>query len=182
MSINFNYKFSKYSYQPHNPHIGAEGCIRWICESYHAVFDHLEKRPAKSLLEIGCGFGTSTWIMKDAVDGKTVGLDISKEAITSAKKLFPGIKYICQNYKEYFKKNFDINVESFSYPYGKYNKKIIKFVEKYYKFAVTTKRSRFKFNKFDLLEIPRVPINSNTNIFKFYLKVKTFYEDLNFKT
>ena len=84
--------------------------------------------------------------------------------------------------KEYFKKNFDINVESFSYPYGKYNQKIIKFVEKFYKFAVTTKRSRFKFNKFDLLEIPRVPINSNTNIFKFYLKVKTFYEDLNFKT
>ena len=114
MSINFNYKFSKYSYQPHNPHIGAEGCIRWICESYHAVFDHLEKRPAKSLLEIGCGFGTSTWIMKDAVDGKTVGLDISKEAITSAKKLFPGVKYICQNYKEYFKKNpstfFDVIV------------------------------------------------------------------------
>ena len=84
--------------------------------------------------------------------------------------------------KEYFKKKFNINVESFSYPYGKYNQKIIKFVEKYYKFAVTTKRSRFKFNKFDLLEIPRVPINYNTNIFKFYLKVNTFYEDLNFKT
>ena len=84
--------------------------------------------------------------------------------------------------KEYFKNKFNINVESFSYPYGKYNQKIIKFVEKFYKFAVTTKRSRFKFNKFDLLEIPRVPINSNTNIFKFYLKVKTFYEDLNFKS
>ena len=84
--------------------------------------------------------------------------------------------------KEYFKKKFNIKVESFSYPYGMYNQKIIKFVEKFYKFAVTTKRSRFKFNKFDLLEIPRVPVNSNTNIFKFYLKVKTFYEDLNFKT
>ena len=84
--------------------------------------------------------------------------------------------------KEFFKKKFNINVESFSYPYGKYNQKIIKFVKKHYKFAVTTKRSRFKFNKFDLLEIPRIPINYNTNIFKFYLKVKTFYEDLNFKT
>ena len=72
-------------------------------------------------------------------------------------------------------------MESFSYPYGKYNQEIIKFVRKYYKFAVTTKRSRFKLNKFDLLEIPRVPINYNTNIFKFYLKVNTFYEDLNFK-
>ena len=62
----------------------------------------------------------------------------------------------------------------------KYNKNIIQFVKKYYRYAVTTKRSRFRFNKFDLLEIPRIPVNSDTSIFKFYLKIKTFYEDIKY--
>ena len=79
-----------------------------------------------------------------------------------------------------FKDKFNIDVESFSYPYGKYNKNIIQFVKKYYRYAVTTKRSRFRFNKFDLLEIPRIPVNSDTSIFKFYLKIKTFYEDIKY--
>jgi peptidoglycan/xylan/chitin deacetylase (PgdA/CDA1 family) len=82
--------------------------------------------------------------------------------------------------KKIFKDKFNIDVESFSYPYGKYNKNVIQLVKKYYRFAVTTKRSRFKFNKFDLLEIPRIPVNPDTNIFKFYLKIRTFYEDIKY--
>jgi len=82
--------------------------------------------------------------------------------------------------KKIFKDKFNIDVESFSYPYGIYNKSVIQFVKKYYKYAVTTKRSRFTFNKFDLLEIPRVPVNHDTNIFKFYLKIKTIYEDIKY--
>ena len=82
--------------------------------------------------------------------------------------------------KKIFKDKFNIDVESFSYPYGKYNKNVIQLVKKYYRFAVTTKRSRFKFNKFDLLEIPRIPIKPDTNIFKFYIKIKTIYEDIKY--
>ncbi len=82
--------------------------------------------------------------------------------------------------KKIFKDKFNIDVESFSYPYGKYNKNVIQLVKKYYRFAVTTKRGRFKFNKFDLLEIPRIPVSPDTNIFKFYLKIKTIYEDIKY--
>ncbi len=82
--------------------------------------------------------------------------------------------------KKIFKDKFNIDVESFSYPYGKYNNNVIQFAKKYYKFAVTTKRSRFKFNKFDLLEIPRIPVNPDTSMFKFYLKIKTIYEDIKY--
>ena len=82
--------------------------------------------------------------------------------------------------KKNLEDKFNIDVESFSYPYGKYNKNVIQLVKKYYRFAVTTKRSRFKFNKFDLLEIPRIPVNPDTNIFKFYLKIKTIYEDIKY--
>ena len=50
----------------------------------------------------------------------------------------------------------------------------------HYKFAVTTKRSRYKINKFNNHILPRVPINSDTGLFKFYIKIKTFYEDIKF--
>ena len=41
-SVNLNYVFTKYSFQPHNPLLG-QNCMRWVCETYHAVFDYLEK-------------------------------------------------------------------------------------------------------------------------------------------
>ena len=83
--------------------------------------------------------------------------------------------------KIFFKSNFGINVQSFSYPFGSYNSKCLKFLKGNYKFAVTTKRSRFIRGKFDLLEIPRVPVNSNTSLFKYFLKTSTYYEDIKFR-
>ena len=77
-------------------------------------------------------------------------------------------------------KKFNTKVFCFSYPYGSYNKNVCNKVSKHYKFAVTTKRSRYKKNKFNNYTLPRVPINTNTGLFKFYIKIKTFYEDLKF--
>ena len=51
----------------------------------------------------------------------------------------------------------------------------------YYDFSVTTKRSRFIKDKFDNNLLPRVPINKSDNLFKFFLKIKTPYEDIKFK-
>ena len=81
----------------------------------------------------------------------------------------------------FFKKQFNINIKSFSYPYGKYDLTSVKIVEKNYEFAVTTRRSRYKENLFNSSLIPRIPINSNTSSFKFLFKILTFYEDLKFK-
>ena len=83
--------------------------------------------------------------------------------------------------KKFFKTNYGINIESFSYPFGSYNAACLKILKKNYKFAVTTKRSRYIKDKFNQLEIPRVPVNFNTSIFKYFLKITTFYEDIKFK-
>ena len=115
-STNKNFTFSKYSFSPHNPLVGPPDSIRWICENYHSIFDYLDNNPAKSLLEIGCGFGLSTWIMNDAVKEKAVGIDNNKEAINNAKKLFSEVNFICDDFKSFFKKNpkafFDLIVVS----------------------------------------------------------------------
>ena len=82
--------------------------------------------------------------------------------------------------KQNIEKRFNIKVVSFSYPYGSYNENVCDKVRNHYKFAVTTKRSRYKINKFSNHILPRVPINSDTGLFKFYIKIKTFYEDIKF--
>jgi len=82
--------------------------------------------------------------------------------------------------KLFFKKNFKIEINYFSYPFGQYDSDSLSIVKKHYKYAVTTKRSRYKKNKFNIFELPRVAVNKNDGMFKFFLKIKTVYEDVKF--
>lgn len=82
--------------------------------------------------------------------------------------------------KKFFKDIFSINVDNFSYPFGKYDNESLDLVKQYYDYAVTTKRSRFKIDKFSDHILPRIPINKSTNMIKFFLKIKTPYEDIKF--
>ena len=82
--------------------------------------------------------------------------------------------------KKYFKEKFDIDVQSFSYPYGSFDDESVKIVRENYKYAVTTNRSRYKISKFDHIKLPRVPISNKDNIFKFILKILTIYEDIKY--
>ena len=83
--------------------------------------------------------------------------------------------------KKFFMEKLNIDVKSFSYPYGSFDKDCCKIVNQNYEFGVTTRRSRYKVGFFETSQIPRVPINSNTSIYKFLIKVLTFYEDIKFK-
>ena len=81
----------------------------------------------------------------------------------------------------FFKKNFDINVNAFSYPYGRYDEDALNLVKKNYSYGLTTLRSRYINGKFNLHQMPRVPVNRSCSIFKFFLKVNTIYEDIKYK-
>ena len=84
--------------------------------------------------------------------------------------------------KTFFKKKFNIDIKSFSYPYGMYDDDSAEIVKNNYEFAVTTKRSRYKTDTFDVVKIPRIPINFDTSIYKFLIKILTFYEDIKFNS
>ena len=84
--------------------------------------------------------------------------------------------------KKYFKDKFNININSFSYPFGGYDEACFKLIKENYDFAVTTRRSRYDISKFETHKIPRVPINFNTSIYKFLIKILTMYEDLKHKS
>ena len=81
----------------------------------------------------------------------------------------------------YFKHNFDINIEYFSYPFGSYDSKCLEISKDLYNYSFTTKRSRFNPSIHSTNEIPRVPINKKDSLFKFFLKTQTFYEDIKYK-
>ena len=80
----------------------------------------------------------------------------------------------------FFKKNLLLKINDFSYPFGCFDDDSINIIKNYYKTAVTTKRSRYKENKFNNFILPRVPINNSTSILKFLLKIFTPYEDIKF--
>ena len=81
----------------------------------------------------------------------------------------------------FFKDIFNLNINVFSYPFGSFDNETYDIVKKNYRFAVTTKRSRYIVSKFDNCKLPRVPVNKYDSFFKFYIKVKTIYEDIKFK-
>jgi len=64
---------------------------------------------SKSVLDLGCGEGTRLHLVTTA-DNKRVGLDISKRAVETARKKYPGIRFIKRSLKEIpFKTNqFDL--------------------------------------------------------------------------
>ena len=89
-------------------------------------------------------------------------------------------KEILDSYK-YLSEEKSFEIKSFSYPYGSYDLESENCVKKIYKFAVTTKRSRYMKERFSNHLIPRVPVNKKDSMFKFYMKINTIYEDIKFK-
>ena len=85
------------------------------------------------------------------------------------------------NSKKFLNDMLNINTETFAYPYGSYDIESSDIVKRYYEFAVTTRRSRYIKEKFNNELLPTIPISKNDNLLKFFLKIKTPYEDIKFK-
>ena len=83
--------------------------------------------------------------------------------------------------KKYLQEKFNIMSDVFCYPFGKVNRNVYEITKKIYKKAVTTNRSRYNINKHNRILIPRIDMGKKISLFKLYLKLKTFYEDIKFK-
>jgi len=96
----------KYSFSPHSPITNPYKVLDWLLDRLQPFFEYFDEKNVSSILEIGCGYGVSTWIIQDKfID--TTGLDISKNAIDTANKLFPEINFVKSDVSEYFKQNPD---------------------------------------------------------------------------
>ena len=82
--------------------------------------------------------------------------------------------------KFYLENLIDSSVDSFCYPFGSFNDKIIEEVKKNYKFAFTTKRSRYDQSIHNKYLLPRIDMGKKISNFKMYLKLNTPYEDFKY--
>ena len=46
-ALGHNLTFTNYTYSPHNPIIGTDRAMQWVCENYQAAFDYLDKKKNK---------------------------------------------------------------------------------------------------------------------------------------
>ncbi|KAB7886161.1 polysaccharide deacetylase family protein [Poseidonibacter ostreae] len=68
---------------------------------------------------------------------------------------------------------FDIGCSSFAYPFGFYDKKDVKIVEKSnYTNATTTVNGVYDITKYSKFEIPRIMVSGRQGLFAFILKIK----------
>ena len=89
--------------------------------------------------------------------------------------------YEIEDSKKNLENKFKIKINSFSFPFGRYDTKSLDLTKKNYKYCFTTSRSRFNLKKNNLYSIPRVHVNKKTSLTKFFFKAFTVYEDLNYK-
>ena len=81
--------------------------------------------------------------------------------------------------KKYLEDKFQLYISNFCYPYGKYNQIVINEVKKSeYKKAFTTNRGLYNSTKSNNFELNRVSVSRGISNFKFWLKTRTFYENL----
>jgi len=97
----------EYFFSPHNPLAHSATVMRWICERYKTAFKYLDRHPPSTILETGCGFGISTWLLSDLTEN-IVGVDQSAVAIDVASNLFPESQFVCSGIGEYFEMNPDV--------------------------------------------------------------------------
>lgn len=120
----------RYFLAGHNPISHPAAVMKWIVERYKPAFKYLDRQPPlKSILEVGCGFGVSTWLLSDIAEN-VVGLDYSQDAIRVASRLFPEAKYICSETSAYLDANPDVFFDVLISCYGHFEKE---WCEKYRK-------------------------------------------------
>lgn len=109
----------KYSFSPHSPITNPYHVLDWLIDRLQPFFEYFDEKEVNSILEIGCGYGVSTWFLKDKFESVT-GLDISDNAIKSAKKIFPEIDFVKSDVMQYFDENpekkFDVILSCYGPP------------------------------------------------------------------
>ena len=113
-------------------------------------------------------------------NGMSIGSHTMSHANLKNLKLIDKEKEISESWK-HLSKLFETNIDYFSYPYGSYDYDAENLAQENYKYSVTTDRSRYVENKFSNSSLPRIPINKKDGMFKFFIKINTFYEDIKFK-
>jgi len=97
-----------------NPLFEPAKALQYTTGRYEAVYDYLDANPVKSVLEIGCAQGLSTWLMwRPGME--VVGLEISPERTAIGQALFPEVTFLTEDWRTCltrYGRRFDLIVSS----------------------------------------------------------------------
>ena len=95
----------------HEPNLS----MQYVVGRYEAAYDALARLKPRSVLEIGCAQGLSTWLMTGYAE-RVVGLDISEARVAIGRTLFPEVEWVCDDFSTYLRNHpgerFDVVVNS----------------------------------------------------------------------
>lgn len=96
-----------------NPLYEPNIAMQYVVGRYEAAYDALARLRPRSVLEIGCAHGLSTWLMTSWAD-RVVGLDLSEARIAVGRQLFPEVEWVATDWREYLAtgEKFDVIVNS----------------------------------------------------------------------
>ena len=110
-----NLDISKSFFSPRNP-LHSIYALKTLYMRYRAVLDYLDIHKPKSILEIGCGTGLSSWILSDLTDN-IIAIDNNLNEITIARRLFPEVEFVVADAYKYIEQlepgQFDVLISVF---------------------------------------------------------------------
>ena len=110
-----NLDISKSFFSPRNP-LHSIYALKTLYMRYRAVLDYLDIHKPKSILEIGCGIGLSSWILSDLTDN-IIAIDNNLNEIAIARRLFPEVEFVVADAYKYIEQlepgQFDVLISVF---------------------------------------------------------------------
>ena len=98
-----------------NPLYEPNLAMQYVVGRYEAAYDALVRLRPRSVLEIGCAQGLSTWLMTSYAE-RVVGLDISEDRVAVGRHLFPEVEWVTEDFASYLRnrpgERFDVIVNS----------------------------------------------------------------------
>lgn len=96
-----------------NPLYEPSLAMQYVVGRYEAAYDAIAALRPRSILEIGCAHGLSTWLMTSWAE-RVVGLDISPVRVAVGRHLFPEVEWIAGDWREYLAtgETFDLILSS----------------------------------------------------------------------
>jgi SAM-dependent methyltransferase len=96
-----------------NPLYEPNLAMQYIAGRYEAVYDALRRLRPRSVLEIGCAQGLSTWLMTSYAQ-KVTGIEILEDRIAVGRRLFPEVEWVADDFAAFLRggRRFDVIVNS----------------------------------------------------------------------
>jgi SAM-dependent methyltransferase len=98
-----------------NPIYEPNFAMQYVVGRYEAAYDALARLRPRSVLEIGCAQGLSTWLMTSFAE-RVAGVDIREERIAVGRHVFPEVEWAAADFRSYLDgtpdRRFDVIVNS----------------------------------------------------------------------